>query len=890
MNLRKPLVTYYTAITFILICCFGWMVLSGKYYIFYDIGSDTYCNNWPNYAFFRERMLSGNWSFWSDRFGLGADISINVNSLFDPFNVILFLFPSEHMPIGLMITAIVKYYVLAALAFHYMKLMGLRGLPLIIGSLCYTFSGYFVGWGQHYPFASAFCLFTLTLISFELFFRSGGKQWRFIPISVALLAMQFIYTTYMTLLFLAVYSLLRLISLLLSKRKFFLHAVVLIGLVLLGMGLSAFSAFPQIQSIMLSSRVGAKLLPSFSLGDMQYYSTIFNRLLSSNTLGIHDFMGMNNYYEAPFLYAGILWCICMPTFFSRSNFKRYYIHCFAAIFIILMFPNFISVIMNAFSTAKYRWTFCLVPIFALLSGKAVQHVLKKDLPLFPTLFAGGIALAFLLHKMIGIQSTQDYLGIITTQSIITISAIAVFLIALILYQKNKMRGRIFSAIILMVVVLDLGGNCFIANNRRSLLADDYSNLYVPYFDSTSDAAKHLEETDSSFYRISKTYSRIDLTDSLIQDYRGEKHYLTAVPGEFWSLLSDYNLLGQDSNYFYGMAQNEMLRSLLCGKYCLSHTPIERYGYHLVGNVSDLMIYENEYALPLGIKYTHAISESEYEALPIAAKSLSWYGNLLAKDDALLESLGEAKDHDFNEIYDQEIAFDFSPPTTDMLPPSVGSSENSIVLELSSPLIRASVLSYDILEQIGIFNIQVYAYDDATASWRNAPAEQQTPQGRDRSEIMISEINTSKLLVYSEALKSIDLNSLTLRLINHAAYEEKVAMLKESAMELISYTESRIEGRVTSQGGEMLFLAIPYNQNWKAYVDGEPRTVYEINRNFLGVQLFSGDEHVVVKYESRGFYYGSVLSLASLALFILLLLWSKRKIIGESRERKKAATP
>ena len=45
-----------------------------------------------------------------------------------------------------------------------------------MASLAHTFSGFMVGWGQHYFFATAFAEFTMLMWGFELYQQEGGDD------------------------------------------------------------------------------------------------------------------------------------------------------------------------------------------------------------------------------------------------------------------------------------------------------------------------------------------------------------------------------------------------------------------------------------------------------------------------------------------------------------------------------------------------------------------------------------------------------------------------------------------------------------------------------------------------------------------------------------------
>ena len=79
------------------------------------------------------------------------------------------------------------------------------------------------------------------------------------------------------------------------------------GVVLLGIGCSAFVFLPYIGDLLSSPRVSGNIYPSFKLADIKEYVTLFMRMFSNSIMGINgEYLGYGNFYESPFMYVGII--------------------------------------------------------------------------------------------------------------------------------------------------------------------------------------------------------------------------------------------------------------------------------------------------------------------------------------------------------------------------------------------------------------------------------------------------------------------------------------------------------------------------------------------------------------------------------------------------------
>ena len=96
----------------------------------------------------------------------------------------------------------------------------------------------------------------------------------------------------------------------------------------------------------------------------------------------------------------------------------------------------------------------------------------------------------------------------------------------------------------------------------------------------------------------------------------------------------------------------------------------------------------------------------------------------------------------------------------------------------------------------------------------------------------------------------------------------------------SYVSCGVSGEITVTDNKLLCLTVPYSTGWRAYVDGSPAVLENVNLMFTGLWLTPGHHTIELRYETPGLLYGICISAGGLLLFLLWLILSHRA--GKSR--------
>jgi len=116
---------------------------------------------------------------------------------------------------------------------------------------------------------------------------------------------------------------------------------------------------------------------------------------------------------------------------------------------------------------------------------------------------------------------------------------------------------------------------------------------------------------------------------------------------------------------------------------------------------------------------------------------------------------------------------------------------------------------------------------------------------------------------------------------HNDYNLKISPADtNSVAELEQFKNEYIRFKVRSGGNQLLVISEVYYPDWRAYLDGKEIPIYQINYLLRGVVVPKGEHKLEMKYESKSFETGRILSLSFNIIVTLMLVlglyWEMRR--------------
>ena len=92
-----------------------------------------------------------------------------------------------------------------------------------------------------------------------------------------------------------------------------------------------------------------------------------------------------------------------------------------------------------------------------------------------------------------------------------------------------------------------------------------------------------------------------------------------------------------------------------------------------------------------------------------------------------------------------------------------------------------------------------------------------------------------------------------------------------------YKEDNIKGTISTNSDDQLIMTtIPYDKGWQVYVDGKKVETFEVAEALVGFRIdAAGDHNVRLVYCSDAILYGAIVSVVSIILFVLIVIFERK---------------
>ena len=92
----------------------------------------------------------------------------------------------------------------------------------------------------------------------------------------------------------------------------------------------------------------------------------------------------------------------------------------------------------------------------------------------------------------------------------------------------------------------------------------------------------------------------------------------------------------------------------------------------------------------------------------------------------------------------------------------------------------------------------------------------------------------------------------------------------------SYSDGKaITSSINTNKSGMLYISLPFNNNWEITVDGQHTEAMPLLGG-IGINIQEGSHQVVLRYNPNGLYEGIIISVSTLLILFLLIIYKKKK--------------
>ena len=893
--------------------------------VYGGVGSDTKQQYIMWYNGIVNRLRAGDLAAWDFHNGMG--ISQLENNLTAPFNLLIYLLGTllgpEHIAGAMVYVQILKVLLCGLFAYLFLSEYGLREDAKLIASFLYAFNGYLMVWGQHYMMGSVLVFLPLLLWAIERTILSArgvfpdpydideekekssrGKYICPAAFAVALVSAVIIlsgyYQGYMVMLGFGIYVTIRV---LLYENTRMADRLKLFGTIalfmVLGVAMGCVGLLPQVKALSASSRLSSnasifsKIIANFSFWEREYYRTIVYRFFGNNLQGTGNaFLGYGNYYEAANLCFSALFVLLFLQYLAliprqqRNGRQKLAQLLGVLVGLFILCVQLGSLIFNGFAYAFSRQTFLFMPFFAMITAWSLHEILQKRKISWTALIVGCVMCVAVYGKAYVNYAEGDY----ETNALILLLCSLAMVWALFQIGRKKldqpMLVRVLSVAVFISVVTDTSLGY---RNRDTVKKTDNNYFAETYHGDTTKALEWIHENDDGFYRIEKDYSNAGYyMESLAQNYRGISTYNSTLNANVFRFISTFwpqLLTGYDLNHFtYRNTVHDTVMAELTGvRYLLTKSDdLSLPGYELVHQEGNVYVYRNSNAENIASFYEHTMSEAEYRKLDGTIDVWDFLPEVVVLDQ-------DSPDTDLTAI--EEEAY-LETAVKGILDTAKLGLKNYHMLDdgasvdgagtITLPLSPDGMAQYQHmtaefdLTTDGATTIYIYTNDDREYEYFNSgKVHYRLDVPMDTEAIRIEVAGGG--------------NAMTVSGLNFYGSTSQRAF-SDAAQITISEPkrDSRVTGHVSASKAGIVMLAIPWQEGWSAYVDGEKQPLMRADFGLIAVRMPQGEHELTLQFKAPLLKASVVISLAACAVWIFGLIACLILTFVYRRRKKKAA--
>lgn len=804
--------------------------------------------------------------------GQGFDVigTLNYYGLGDPVTLLTVFFPKDSLELTYQILALVRMY-LSGLAVAYLcKTIGRTNIYSVLpASLLYAFSGFaLIGGIRHPMFFCGLMYLPLLIAGVEKIIKN--KKIGTLAMVVAFAFASNYYFMYMSTIMAAIYFFVRQIGMYKSEgiKKLFVKIGKIILAYIWGIAMAAVILFPSVYAFLNNQRNSAKLVTPPLIGSSKYFKMMFKSMFVSSS-------ALNDWCLPGIGILGILGIIIIIANWKKSD--RKIILGFLIILLMLCSP-YVGKVMNGFSYPTMRFSYGMVLVLSIMLAISIDRL--KEIKKIPAIVSSILMLvagviAFLIGK------TQRKPFVCYEAAILAIIATIILVVYFLI--RNKKYSYILLYGMTLVAAINIACNSYGLFSSKELFTCatyvDRGNL--DNYMGINGAKVASEIKDDSFYRIERD---IDMKNS--STYFGFNQ-----PGFYWSVIpsgmSDLYVSTGISNYYKtyvmkGLETRSGLMALAGIKYYVTYGFLKPYGFEKIDTkVSDGVtynIYENKYALPLGVTYSNYMTREQYDKLSLVEKEYALLGS------AVVDNKVDGIENKSKSVTVKKLPLKVE--KINKVKIKKKKKINQFKMKAHKGGIYKCSFDGEKNSQSYIVFDNVYAKD--TSVDRHA-AKFNSRHGYGRLRVIGTktdnyfvkrgnvlnlgyskeEQNQFRLKFYKKRKYYFkDAYAVTIPI---SEYANRINKLKENTLENVKMDTNLITGTIKADKDEILQLSVPYSKGYTVYVDGKKTDTFSSSIAYLGVKLSKGNHNIRVEYMAPFFIPGLIVTILSVLIFLGYLL-------------------
>lgn len=497
--------------------------------------------------------------------------------------------------------------------------------------------------------------------------------------------------------------------------------------------------------------------------------------------------------------------------------------------------RFIFSLFKKVGSHNYRYSYLSIMIIIILAAGFYESQRNKQ----KTLILSAIFAAAIVYC----GSLRD--GNSMEQVVLTIIFVVVTYL-LLFWQENTLKGsrkQVTLALLILCIGVELACNMYyLLQNYTNARGEQFSS----YVKSQEEQIESLKELDQGFYRINQieTYNMrgkratVNYNEALAYGYNSIDGY-TSDPNQMErTVLKKLGYRTRSDSYCITNTSILTTDSLLGVKYILSKEVVpETREVKAIEESNGKKVYENPYVLPMMFAVPQESVTKE-----LTNKNPFNYNNAL-----------------FSKLTGKKVKL------YEKMEYQILKEEDKITYVLD--FTEGKNLAYWYVSGRNGFTANAYIGESFYSEVGRSKKIEPNILWLDKKcgeTVSLREMNDSSMLNYS-TFYTLDLEK----------WKKVCNDIQAKAAENILIENGAMSCNITSDGKEELFISLPYEDGWKAYVNGEKVEIHFVDEGFMAVPLEQGENTVQFIYNMPGKYIGIVLTL--IGMLNVLVLWRRKSV-------------
>ena len=853
---------------------------------------DLYHQYAPYLEEFRSRILSGKSLIYSWETGLGKDfIAQTAYYTTSPLNLLVLLFP------GRMISEAVAFLIMlkislssASFAYYLREHFSRNDVSLVIFGLMYAYCSFVTCYYWNFMWLDVVALFPLTALGCEKLILEKKCTLYYIALTMTMIVN--FYLSVLVCILITMYAVViaftkdRAFWLKLSAegvssvRPVLLKAAVRFILVSVLCAMTAMIILAPVAAALRETQVSDASFPEFWI-----YENVW-QLLSAHFLGARDAVLARN-EDMPNVYCGVLTMVLLPLYYSSRKIPRAEKILYSSFLGLMLLCSCVSTLdfmihgLHFPANLPHRFTFVysFILLFMAYRGFCAARKgrtgLRRTVSLMWVYAAAAFYMAVLFVFEYFIAPAVKYIDRVLsgTDLLINLFVIVFYLLLFTWAFRRKKSVPILLTVLLVCVVLETSWSMY-----ENLKDSGDREEYIAWMDDTERAMQvikaaenkneGMELGDSPFFRTEFRRGQT-INDGALYHYNGFSHFSSLCPGGICTLMEHLGVPAAGNSFIY-YDTSPLIDAVFDVRYVLSRGeefPEEDLTWKLTPFRRTGSVYsaKNERVLPIGFMAGEDILDWEtIDSEPFEVQNDFVHRAAGTDKDVFRKILPEAitahnmEVEDVNEVGDEfnyylEDPFDLA----------------------SIPWVHAEF----IMDRDQFVTLYVDAANAAHVDCSFGDMEESWSLSSGRGVFQIGNMKEGEVLAvdfrltdrgeFEPSYRGYGEISVFAAGWDDEAFQEAYDRLSMQTLQVESFKDTEIRGRVTAKEDGILFTSIPYTAGWKAFVDGKAAEVIGLGDNgVVGVAVPTGSHEVTLSYRSPLLLPAAFCSLLGLVLFLI----------------------